>query len=64
MTSYCWRQRADRNPKPCEMSKCCYDASCKAVFEYWKFANSEEWKRMVMVAKELKKERERGDSQG
>ena len=62
MTSYCWRQRADRNPKPCEMSKCCYDASCEAVFDYWKFAHSQEWKKMV--AEELKKERERGDSQG
>jgi len=36
------------------MSKCCYDASCKALFEYWKFANSKEWKEMV--SKELEKE--------
>jgi len=54
-TGYCWRDRADRDPKPCDKSKCCYDASCQAVFDYWKFANSDEWKEMVK--RELAKER-------
>lgn len=49
LVSRCWRDMT----KPCENMKCCYDASCKAVFEYWKFSNSEEWKRMV--AEELRK---------
>jgi len=40
------------------MSKCCYDASCQAVFEYWKFANSEKWKKMIK--QELEKEIKRG----
>lgn len=31
----------------CAHSKCCYDASCKAVFNYWKFANSPKWKKML-----------------
>lgn len=62
--SYCWRQRADRNPKPCPLSKCCYDASCQAVFEYWKFINSKQWKDMIKkemekVKKEMEKEREK-----
>jgi len=54
-TGYCWRQRPDQDPTPCDKSKCCYDASCQAVFDYWKFASSEEWKRMV--ERELAKER-------
>lgn len=44
--------------KECPMSKCCYDASCRAVFEYWKFANSEQWKKMIQ--EELEKETKRG----
>ena len=53
VVSRCWRDMT----KPCENMKCCYDASCKAVFEYWKFSNSKEWKRMV--AEELRKEKVR-----
>jgi len=46
----CWR-----NPtKDCDNFKCCYDASCQAVFEYWKFANSDQWKMILKEA--IKKE--------
>jgi len=51
----CWRST---ERKECPMSKCCYDASCQAVFEYWKFANSEKWKKMIK--QELEKEIKRG----
>jgi len=46
----CWRDPK----KQCQNAKCCYDASCQAIFEYWKFANSKEWKNMV--EKELKRQ--------
>lgn len=49
----CWRERTKR--KECPMSKCCYDASCHALFEYWKFANSEKWKKII--EQELEKEK-------
>lgn len=42
----CWRDPH----KQCELSKCCYDASCNAVFKYWKFANSEEWHQALLKA--------------
>lgn len=52
---HCWKVRADRNPPECEHAKCCYDASCQAVFDYWEFANSDEWKRIVQ--REFEKEK-------
>jgi len=51
----CWRERTKR--KECPMSKCCYDASCHAVFEYWKFSNSKQWKKMLK--EEMEKERQK-----
>jgi hypothetical protein len=51
LRSICWRDNKTR----CEKMMCCYNASCQAVFEYWKFANSEEWKRIVQI--ELEKEK-------
>ena len=41
--SICWRDMENE----CELSNCCYRASSKAVFEYWKFSNSDKWKKMV-----------------
>lgn len=49
--SLCWRDPE----KPCDLSKCCYDAGCRAVFEYWKFAHGKEWQQMIENA--LEKER-------
>lgn len=46
----CWRNME----KECVLSKCCYDAGCQAIFDYWKFANSAKWKKMI--AEELKKQ--------
>lgn len=46
----CWRDIEKR----CDRSMCCYDASCQALFHYWKFANSPKWKKMV--AEELKRQ--------
>lgn len=54
MTGQCWRERTKR--KPCEKASCCYNASGQACFEYWKYANSEKWKKML--ADELKKRSE------
>jgi len=54
--SFCWAVRPDKNPPPCDKMSCCYNASCKAVFDYWKFANSKEWKKIV--AQELVKDKE------
>jgi hypothetical protein len=57
MTSLCWR-----NPNvECEHAKCCYDASCQAVFEYSKFANSKQWKKILKEAieKEAQPEEEK-----
>ncbi len=50
LKAHCWRDLT----KFCLLSNCCYDASCRAVFDYWKFANSPKWKEMV--AEELKKQ--------
>lgn len=55
----CWRERTER--KECPVSSCCYNASCKALFEYWKFSNSPEWKKMVQ--EELERVRHEEDSQ-
>jgi len=54
--SKCWRDLK----KDCELSKCCYDASCQAVFDYWKFANTPTWRDMVAaeLIKEVLKEKE------
>lgn len=49
LEAHCWRDLT----RKCLLSKCCHDASCRAVFDYWKFANSDTWK--AMVAEELKK---------
>lgn len=48
----CWRERTKR--KECEHSNCCYNAFAQAVFEYWKFANSEQWK--AILKREIEKE--------
>lgn len=56
MTSYCWKVRPPEKPKECEHSNCCYNASCQAVFDYWKYAH-DEWKRIV--EKELEREKQR-----
>jgi len=53
--SFCWAIRPDKNPQPCDKMSCCYNASSKSVFDYWKFANSKEWKKIV--AQELAKEK-------
>jgi len=39
----CWSDIKKR----CVLTKCCYDACCQALFNYWKFANSDKWKEMV-----------------
>ena len=59
---YCWRSMRDTARGKgklieCEMSKCCYDASCQAVFDYWKFAHSDEWKEILR--REIEKERKK-----
>lgn len=49
----CWR-----DPKKiCEMWKCCYDAGCQAVFEYWKFAHGKEWQELLR--REIEKEKQK-----
>jgi len=55
LTSYCWCVRPDKNPKACEFSKCCYDATCKALFDYWKFAQGKKWREILK--RELEKEK-------
>lgn len=44
-STYCWREPMKQIP--CAKSMCCYRASGKAVFDYWQYANSKEWKDIV-----------------
>ena len=49
----CWKERTVR--KECPLAKCCYEAGAQALFEYWKYANSEEWKKRLAEALEEEK---------
>ena len=54
---HCWNSPTEL--KECDKASCCYNAACLAVFDYWKFAHSKEWKEIV--ARELEKAKECGD---
>jgi len=51
---FCWRDLREGNKKECVKAECCYRATELSVFDYWKFANGEKWRKMV--ERELEKE--------
>lgn len=52
---FCWAVRPDRERKRCEHMKCCYDACCLGVFNYWKFAQGPQWQEILK--RELEREK-------
>jgi len=53
--SICWKSRKEPF-KECDKSKCCYDAACRAIFEYEQYANSEYWLKIREKCEALTKE--------
>ena len=54
---HCWLAVRSGRIIECEVSGCCYDQASQAVFDYWKYANSDEWKKIL--ENQLNKEKEK-----